>query len=122
MSTEPEPHVVLGVAPTATPQEVQRAFQRLVRAHHPDLAGEAAEGAERLRAILAAYAALRRAQAAGTHAAEAVPATSAVEPIVPSPPAKARTPRAPRTTPTTWPWREPAIRVGPVHWLRFPPR
>lgn len=113
MTVEPEPHVVLGVAPTATPEEVQRAFRRLVRAHHPDLAGETPQDDARLRAVLAAYAALRRARDDSHSATTAVP--SAHQPIVPTPPH-----RRPQPKWTPWlPPQEPAIRVGPVRWHGF---
>ena len=32
----PDPYAVLGVPPTATPQELGRAYRRLLRSHHPD--------------------------------------------------------------------------------------
>jgi hypothetical protein len=36
------PYEVLGVAPTATPEEIRRAWQALARQHHPDHGGDAA--------------------------------------------------------------------------------
>ena len=32
----PDPYAVLGVPPTATAQEITRAYRRLLRSHHPD--------------------------------------------------------------------------------------
>lgn len=57
MTTSQDPYVVLGVPPRATPREVQRAFRRLVRQHHPDTTGAPVDP-DVLRAILAAYTAL----------------------------------------------------------------
>ena len=34
--THPDPYAVLGVAPTATTQQINRAYRRLLRRHHPD--------------------------------------------------------------------------------------
>lgn len=50
-----DPYRILGVAPTATPQEVTRAYRRQLRRHHPDLDG----GNAALEGVLAAYAILR---------------------------------------------------------------
>ena len=114
MTDEPEPHAVLGVSTTATPQEVHRAFQRLVRAHHPDLVGDDREDDARLRAILAAYAVLRRAGEGFPQAAGSVP--SAANPIVPTSPS-ARSPAARSAVVRPWgPPEEPVIRAGPVRW------
>lgn len=65
-------YAVLGVAPSATPEEVRRAYRALVRRHHPDTRGtEAGAGARRgdaggeavagdvaLQRVIAAYAVL----------------------------------------------------------------
>ena len=47
---------VLGVAPTATPDEIRAAYRRLARLYHPDLnAGDGAEAEARMQAINEAY-------------------------------------------------------------------
>lgn len=62
MTNELDPHAVLGVSSTASPQEVARAYRALVRRHHPDAragSGGAAEEAAHdhsLRRVMAAYA------------------------------------------------------------------
>jgi len=35
-----EPHVVLGVEPTASPTQIKAAWRKLARQHHPDLTGD----------------------------------------------------------------------------------
>jgi hypothetical protein len=59
-----EPHVVLGVEPTASPNQIKAAWRKLARRHHPDLTGddpEASRIATRLMAeINEAYAAMTR--------------------------------------------------------------
>ena len=56
-----DPYATLGVSPTATAQEITRAYRRRLRSYHPDLRGDpAGSGADdRLHAALAAYALLR---------------------------------------------------------------
>lgn len=55
-----DPYAVLGVAPTATPDEITRAYRRQLRTHHPDVRTGPHSGADdRLREILSAYALLR---------------------------------------------------------------
>ncbi len=49
------PYAVLGVAPSATDDEVRRAFRRFAQQHHPDRGGDPArfqEGVDAYRAIL----------------------------------------------------------------------
>lgn len=63
------PYEVLGVAPTATPEEIRAAYQALVRQYHPDkvdnMAPELRELAEqRTKEINAAYNQLRKKGAA----------------------------------------------------------
>ena len=43
----------LGVSQDATPEEIKRAYRKLARTHHPDIAGE--DGAERFKEVTAAY-------------------------------------------------------------------
>jgi hypothetical protein len=54
-----EPYRVLGVPPTASADDVRRAFRTLVRHHHPDVNPAARPGAE-LGSIVAAYRRLGR--------------------------------------------------------------
>jgi len=57
----PDPYLVLGVAPTATQAEITHAYRTRLRAHHPDTrqtpSSQTAD--EHLRQLLAAYALLR---------------------------------------------------------------
>jgi curved DNA-binding protein CbpA len=57
----PDPYLVLGVLPTATPAEITHAYRTRLRAHHPDTRPSPSEPTadERLRQLLAAYALLR---------------------------------------------------------------
>jgi curved DNA-binding protein CbpA len=69
MAHAPEdPYEVLGVPPTATQEEINRAYRRLVREHHPDLhphdpanptAQQSSSVTGPLRRVLNAYALLR---------------------------------------------------------------
>lgn len=43
MARDPEPYRVLGVRPGASPEEITRAFRRLARTRHPDVAGPGSE-------------------------------------------------------------------------------
>ncbi|HEU4976524.1 MAG TPA: J domain-containing protein [Baekduia sp.] len=52
-----DPHAVLGLAPDASPEEVQRAYRALAKRFHPDRAGEG--GGELMISINAAYDLLR---------------------------------------------------------------
>lgn len=60
-----DPHVVLGVRPGASPDEIKAAWRALARVSHPDLIGDDPETARlatrRMAEINAAYAALTRA-------------------------------------------------------------
>ena len=57
----PDPYLVLGVAPTATQAEITHAYRDRLRAHHPDTrhAPSPQNADEYLRQVLAAYALLR---------------------------------------------------------------
>jgi DnaJ-class molecular chaperone len=50
-----DPHHVLGVPRDASPEEIQNAYRRLVKEHHPDRGGSA----QRFLEIKAAYEAVR---------------------------------------------------------------
>jgi len=53
MAIDPDPYRTLGLARGATRDEVRRAYRRLAKIHHPDVAGESA--LPRFLAIRAAY-------------------------------------------------------------------
>ncbi len=57
----PDPYVVLGVSPTATPAEITHAYRTRLRAHHPDTrpTPPSHTADDDLRQVLAAYALLR---------------------------------------------------------------
>src|SRR3954471_13061710 len=59
-----DPHVVLGIEPGASPDEIKASWRALARRHHPDLTGDDPESAQRatrrMAEINAAYAALTR--------------------------------------------------------------
>ena len=62
--TNPDPYAVLGVTRTATQQQINRAYRRLLRRHHPDTRSRNAVLAGDLRLVMsyylmAAYAVLR---------------------------------------------------------------
>ena len=57
-----DPYAVLGLPPTATPDEIRRAYLRQVRVHHPDTRPTTQSmpfADEQLQRVLAAYALLR---------------------------------------------------------------
>jgi DnaJ-class molecular chaperone len=61
----PPPHEVLGIAADASPKEIRRAYQKKVRAYHPDrVAGAAGElqdlATKRTKELNAAYEAMMR--------------------------------------------------------------
>jgi curved DNA-binding protein CbpA len=79
--TSPDPHVVLGVAPDATWDEIVHAYRRLVRLHHPDLSVPDAPRPDAsgvvLGRVLEAYATLRDAdRRAGPDAPRRPPPTA----------------------------------------------
>jgi len=125
----PDPYALLGVPPTATPQEITRAYRRLLRDHHPDLRtgrshGPAPDQPLALDEVRAAYALLRdplaraeydRARADRDRAPAAPPLRPRRDPR--------RTPQVTVVTPLVTvvaPQRDvptqPDIRVGPVLW------
>lgn len=50
-----DPYKVLGVPPTATEDEIKKAYRKLAKKHHPDLNPGNAEAARRMSEINAAY-------------------------------------------------------------------
>jgi hypothetical protein len=112
-----DPYVVLGVLPRATRQEIQRAFRRLVRQHHPDTSGGSGSPDE-LSAILSAYAAVRARddEPAGPELDEV---TGAERPMAQSPERPSSSgPSAFVRQPFATPPASATIRVGPVRWHR----
>ena len=127
MTTSQDPYVVLGVPPRATPQQVQRAFRRLVRQHHPDTTGAPVDP-DVLRAILAAYTALsggrdgrdRRDRRDGRDGASH-DGGSAETPAEPDQSSNRTTSAAPPLVRPVEPEPEPQVpplQAGPVRWLR----
>ena len=49
------PHTILGIPLTATWEEVRKAYRHLVKQHHPDVQGSAAENTVTFRQVQAAY-------------------------------------------------------------------
>jgi hypothetical protein len=80
---------VLGVPDGAGAEEIKRAYRRLVRAHHPDVAGDRPDAGARTAELAAAYAVLTGRR----------PAASAPTPT--EPPAAARRPTPPPDPPPT---------------------
>jgi curved DNA-binding protein CbpA len=50
-----DPYAVLGVAPTATQREIQAAFRRLARNHHPDTNREDEDAERQFKRVARAY-------------------------------------------------------------------
>jgi curved DNA-binding protein CbpA len=94
-------YAVLGVAPSASAAELDHAYRRLVRRHHPDTreAPEAEASDERLQQVLAAYAVLRDPAARAGYDRD-------------------HHPELRRSRPPSASTSEPALRVGPVRWHR----
>lgn len=64
-----DPYRTLGVSPSASDQEVRRAYRRLVQLHHPDHNNGSPESARRFEAVQEAYGQIvemRKSKAAGS--------------------------------------------------------
>lgn len=63
MTSQPDYYDLMRVTPAASQQEISRAYRALMRTHHPDLDGGAADGGEvhrgELLQIMQAFAVLR---------------------------------------------------------------
>lgn len=100
MTPEPDPYAVLGVGRDATQDEINSAYRRLVRQHHPDSHPDdpsTAESRAALERILAAYTVLRDPDRRAEHDRKHAP-----------PPPRGQPVRDPRTKLT--------IRVSPVRY------
>ena len=110
MPREATPYEVLGVSPSATPEEITRAFRQRSREHHPDLNGGKEEANERMRAIVAAYEALKTPEArAKTDEAARVAAL----PWQPAPVPPSRFAKPPQSTPRRDPPNPPPPPIDP---------
>ena len=59
------PYSVLGIRPTATPDEVKAAFRKMALRYHPDRAGDDPRAAKRMAEVNAAYDRLKQAEISG---------------------------------------------------------
>jgi len=74
-----DPYRVLGVAPTASAEELHDAYRRLVKLHHPDRNGGSAEATRRFQDIQAAYEEVTQVRAARPAPTQPRPADESVE-------------------------------------------
>jgi curved DNA-binding protein CbpA len=132
----PDPYVLLGVRPTATAQEIGRAYRRLLRDHHPDTGARPSHRAGpdhplALDEVRAAYALLRdpaaraeydraraerdRAPAAPSSRPRPGPRGTAHVTVV-APPVTVVAPPVTVVAPQGDVPAQPDIRVGPVLW------
>jgi hypothetical protein len=72
-----DPHAVLGVAPTATPEEIAATYRRLAKEWHPDRGPRGAAAESRMAEINAAYDLLRATAWTARHETPATPAHEA---------------------------------------------
>ena len=63
----PDPYKVLGVSPTATDEEIAKAYRRLAKKYHPDLNQGSEEAAKKMREINAAYEQIRKERSSQTN-------------------------------------------------------
>lgn len=61
MSRRIDPYRVLGVAPTSSQRELQAAFRRLAKAHHPDAAGGDPKAEQAFKSVTRAWELVRTA-------------------------------------------------------------
>ena len=106
----PDYYGILNVAPTATKQEISRAYRALMRLHHPDLEGgtEDGRGDGGLLRIMEAFTVLRDAKTRAAYdRALSVPRINRA---------------GPRDVPVrrVHPSEPPLLRVSPVFWERGP--
>jgi DnaJ-class molecular chaperone len=117
MTSEPNYYDVLRVKPAASQEEISRAYRALMRTHHPDLDGGAAEGGELSRGelllIMQAFSVLRdpaqRAAYDRSRTGTSTPSAGAGPVVIPV----RRVNR--RNVPAT-----ASIRITPVHWESGP--
>ena len=116
MTQRADLYAVLGVAPTATQEQIRRAFRALMRRHHPDTRGSGAtpgagaNGDAAFQRAVAAYAVLGDPQARADYdRTRRGHATPGGQPVV-----------VRRAEPGVRAGEDvqPAIRVGPVRWHR----
>ena len=50
-----DPYSVLGVRPTASEEEIKKAYKKLAKQYHPDVTGNSPEAAKKMQDINAAY-------------------------------------------------------------------
>ncbi|HEX5014941.1 MAG TPA: DnaJ domain-containing protein [Candidatus Limnocylindrales bacterium] len=128
-----EPHIVLGIEPTASATQIKAAWRKLARQHHPDLTGDDPEASRiatrQMAEINEAYAAMTKPGYAAAHAAGAGDAGAAFEeraaprrggPPKPRPtrPVTGRLDLTGTFRPRNAPLREPSSDAPPRHGLR----
>ena len=124
----PDPYLVLGVSPTATPAEITHAYRARLRAHHPDTRHTPSlqTADEHLRQLLAAYALLRDPTRRADYDRATAP-TATPPPHSPHGPTLVDRPPAGRvqipityrsTNATAATVSAPPLRAGPVRWHR----
>jgi curved DNA-binding protein CbpA len=112
----PDYYAVLGVASTASSDEIAHAYRCRVRNQHPDVYHDTGQdaGSEGLRGVIAAYAVLRDPARRAEYDRQRQPTTHST----PTPDARYPT----RSAPFAPPSRTPLLRVGPVRYHGPPHR
>jgi curved DNA-binding protein CbpA len=117
MARDDDLYAVLGVAPSATPEEIRHAYRALARLHHPDTRAEdptsvvvafGSEGDEAFQRVMDAYAVLGDPDARAVYDRGRRPRIRRPVEV------RRREPRRPVGDDV-----QPAIRVGPVRWHRW---